>query len=79
MAVGLLNERPDEITLAPLAPAFLERKGGPEALVTALTGQKIPADTANCCVRALREAAVEQPRLVAAVTVAGGLRPAPRG
>jgi putative heme-binding domain-containing protein len=53
--------------------AFAERKGGAEALTAALKNQKISPDAAKLAVRAVRDAALEQPELLAALTAAGSL------
>jgi putative heme-binding domain-containing protein len=58
---------------AELVAAFLQRKGGPAALASAISGRTLPADVAKLAVRAARATGREDPELVAALTRAGGL------
>jgi putative heme-binding domain-containing protein len=58
--------------------AFLRQKTGPDALVQALQGRKLPADVAKIAVRTVRSSGRNVPALVAALTAAGGLTGGPR-
>ncbi len=77
-AADVLSSAPAGADSADLFAAFLERKNGTAALVKALAGAKLPADTAKVGVRAARTSAREAPALVEALTKAGGLGAGPK-
>jgi putative heme-binding domain-containing protein len=67
-AAGILAADPVEIV-----SAFLQRKGGAEALAGALESSKISADTARLGLRAMYAAGRQEPALYAVLNKAGGL------
>ncbi len=67
-AAGVLAADPVEIVTA-----FLQRKGGAEALAAALESTKIPADAARLGLRAMYAAGRQEPALYAVLNKAGGL------
>jgi len=58
---------------AEIFSAFLERKNGPAALASALTGKKLPADVAKVGMRTVRLSGKNAPELVAVLAKAGAL------
>ncbi|MGE3315892.1 MAG: PVC-type heme-binding CxxCH protein [Planctomycetaceae bacterium] len=67
------NEGPDA-----LFAAFVERKGGPEALAAALDKQSIPPDVAKRGTRIVSSSGREYPALHTALITAGGITGGPR-
>jgi putative heme-binding domain-containing protein len=58
---------------AGVASAFLQRKGGAEALASALEGKALPADAARLALRAMYRSGRQEPSLVAILNRAVGL------
>jgi putative heme-binding domain-containing protein len=77
-AVSLLSHVDDEVDVASVVRAFVERKDGAAALVKALGDQKLPTDVAKLAARAAQATAQPDAALVEAFRKAGGLSGKPR-
>jgi putative heme-binding domain-containing protein len=72
-AIQVLADTPDGDDPTDLFNAFVERKNGIAGLTKALTDHKLPADVARLGLRTVRASGRDQPELIAALTMAGGL------
>jgi putative heme-binding domain-containing protein len=72
-AIDLFASGPSDADPGSVVAAFLERKNGAKALITALGEKNLPSDVAKLGVRAARNSARAEPALVDAFTKAGNL------
>jgi putative heme-binding domain-containing protein len=77
-AADLLASSTPADELTEVFAAFTRRKDGPAALAAALAGKKLSADVAKLGVRAAKAAGQPDPKLLDALTAAGGLTEAKR-
>jgi len=73
-AVSVLVEVPGDVDLAPMFQVLLSRKGGPQFLTQALKNHTLPSDTAKISLRIVNASGRKLPKLVAALTAAGGIQ-----
>ncbi|MEJ7637877.1 MAG: HEAT repeat domain-containing protein [Singulisphaera sp.] len=76
-ALARLAEAPNSEDVEAILTRFLRRRDGPDVLVTALAGRKLPADVAKVGMRVSRASGLEVPALIEALRGAGGLSAGP--
>jgi putative heme-binding domain-containing protein len=78
-AVDRLASPVDAADVDDMLTRLLQLRNGPSVLAKALVGKTIPADSARLAVRAVRSTGRDDPRLIEALTKAGGLTSSPQG
>jgi putative heme-binding domain-containing protein len=73
LAVDQLAHAKDQGEAEDLIGPLLQLKAGPQTLVSALAGKTLDADAAKLAVRVARASGREEPKLIDALTKAGGL------
>jgi putative heme-binding domain-containing protein len=73
-AVAWLGTTPAPSEIEAVVAAFIQRQGGPPALVAALAGKSLPKDVARVAIRAARSGGREFPPLIEALGRAGRLQ-----
>ena len=73
-AVAVLKQIPPDVDPTPMFLAFLGRKRGPQILAAALKNQTLPADAAKIGLRVVNASGRKLPKLVAALSAAGGVQ-----
>lgn len=72
-AVDRLAKAKDGTDLDPLLRRLVQLREGPNALIAALEGKTLQADVAKVAIRAVRSSGRDEPKLVDALSKAGGL------
>ncbi len=78
LAVKFLTGSKEIQSQAGIVSAFLQQKGGPEVLATALANQKLPEDVAKIALRIITGSGRQEPQLTEAFSKAGNIVNAPK-
>jgi len=78
LAVTWLNGSKDAGSQSQVINAFLQHKGGPEVLATALAGQTLPEDAAKIALRTVTGSGRQEAALVEALSKAGNIVSMPK-
>jgi putative heme-binding domain-containing protein len=78
LAVKCLNGSKDVNSQASITNSFLQHKGGPEILASALEKQTLPEDVAKIALRVVTGSGRQEPKLTEALSKAGNIVSAPK-